>query len=95
LELADLLEELSLLGLNLLFVLALATPCEQLAGAIQQLQLPLAHLDRVNGVISSDLLDRLATTDRFHGDLGLELRAVGRADSKSVPMSLADAASMG
>ncbi len=78
-ELADLLEKLSLLGLNLPFVLALPAPCEQLVGTIQQLPLPLAHLDGVNGVISSDLLDRFATTDRFHGDLGLELGAVGAA----------------
>ena len=73
---ADLLEQLSFLGLNLLFVLALAAPCEQLAGAIQQLPLPLAHLDRMDGVISGDLLDRLTTTDRLHGDSGLELGAM-------------------
>ena len=45
LELADLLEQLSLLGLALLFVLALAAPYEQLAGTIKELPLPLAHLD--------------------------------------------------
>ena len=40
---------------------------------------PLAHLDRVNGVIGGDLLESLAATDRLHGDSGLELRAVGAA----------------
>jgi hypothetical protein len=38
-----------------------------------------AYLNRVNGVIGCDLLDRLAATDRFHGDLGLELGTVGTA----------------
>ena len=33
----------------------------------------------MNAVISGDLLDRLAATDRLHGDLGLELGAVGAA----------------
>ena len=47
--------------------------------AIQQLPLPLAHLDGMDGVISGDLLDRLAATDRLHGDPGLELGAVGAA----------------
>ena len=44
-----------------------------------ELLIPLAHLNRVNGVVSSDLLDRFATTDRHHGDPGLELGAVGEA----------------
>jgi len=52
---------------------------EQLAGAIEELPLPLAHLDRVDGVIGGDLLDRLAATDGLHGDSGLELRDVGSA----------------
>jgi len=30
-------------------------------------------------VVSGDLLDRLAATDRLHGDPGLELGAVGAA----------------
>jgi hypothetical protein len=38
---------------------------------MQQLPLPLAHLDGVNGVISCDLLDGLATADRLHGDPAL------------------------
>jgi hypothetical protein len=50
--------------------------CEQLAGAIQQLSLPLARLDGVNGEISGDLLDRLAAADRFHSDPDLELEAM-------------------
>jgi hypothetical protein len=52
---------------------------EQLVGALQHLLLPLAHLDRVDRVISGDLLDRLAATDRLHADPGLELGAVGAA----------------
>ena len=79
LQLADLLEQLSLLGLTLLLVLALLAAGEQLAGAIQQLPLPLTDLDGVDGVIGGDLLDRLAATDRLHGDLGLELGAMGAA----------------
>ena len=79
LELADLLEQLSLLGLALLLVLALLTPGEQIAGAIEQLPLPLAHLNRVVGMIGGDLLDRLAATDRLHGDPGIELGAMDAA----------------
>ena len=67
------------LGLSFLLVLGFLAPGEQLAGSIQQLPLPLAHLDGVDGVIGGDLLDRLAATDRLHGDSGLELRAVGAA----------------
>ena len=33
----------------------------------------------MDGVVCSDLLDRLAATDRLHGDLGLELGTVGAA----------------
>ena len=47
--------------------------------AVYRLSLLLPHLDLVDGVISGDFLDRLATTDRLHGDSGLELRAVGAA----------------
>jgi len=74
---ADLLEQLSFLCLYLLFVLALADLCGLLACAIQQLPLPLVHLDGMYGVISSDLLGGLATTDRLHGDPRLELGTVG------------------
>jgi len=75
----DELEQLCLLGLALLLVLGVLAPCEQLAGFVQQLALPLAHLDGVDGVVGGDLLDRLAATDRLHGDPGLELGAVGAA----------------
>jgi len=34
-------------------------------------------MDRVDGVVSGDLLDRLAATDRLHGHSSLELGAVG------------------
>ena len=47
LELADLLEQLSVLGLTLLLVLALLASRKQLTGTIQQLLLPLADLDGV------------------------------------------------
>jgi len=33
----------------------------------------------IDGVIGGDFLDHLATTDRLHGDLRLELVAVGTA----------------
>ena len=75
----DLLEQLSLLGRPLLHVLGFLAPGEQLAGSVQQLPLPLAHLDRVDGVVGGDLLDRLAATDRLHGDPGLELGAMSAA----------------
>jgi hypothetical protein len=35
------------------------------------------HLDRVGGVVGGNLLDRLAATDRLHGDPGLERGTVG------------------
>jgi hypothetical protein len=73
------LEQLVLLRLHLLLVLGLLAPGEQLAGAVQELPLPLAYLDRVNGMVSGDLLDRLAATDRLHGDPGLELGTVRAA----------------
>jgi hypothetical protein len=46
-------------------------------GTLSRLLLPLAHLDGVYRMINSDLLERLAATDRLHGDLGLELGAMG------------------
>ena len=73
-ELANLLEQLSFPGLSLLFVLALLASRKQLTGTIQQLLLPLTHLNRVDGVIGGDLLDRLVVTDGFHGDSGLWAR---------------------
>ena len=78
---ADLLEQLTLLGLPLVLVLffGFVAPREQLTGAIQQLPLPLAHLDRVDGVVGGNLLERLAATDRLHGDLGLERGTMGLA----------------
>jgi hypothetical protein len=78
LEFADLLEQFSLLRLNLFLVLPLLAACEQLTGSIEKLPLLLAHLDRVNRMISDDLLDHLVTVDRLHGDPGLEFGAVGR-----------------
>lgn len=79
LELADLLEQLSLLGLAFILGLCLLAPREHVAGALQKLLLRLAYLDRVHRMVGGDLLERLATTDRLHGDLGLELRAMGAA----------------
>jgi hypothetical protein len=35
---------------------------KQIAGTLQELLLPLAHLDRVDGIDGGDLLDRLAAT---------------------------------
>ena len=79
LELADLLEQFSFLDLALLFLLALFATRKQLKSTIQQLLLLLTHLNRVDGVIGGDLLDRLATTDRLHGDSGLDFGTVGAA----------------
>ena len=79
LELANLLEQPSFLGLNLLLVLSFLAPPEQLAGAIEELPLPLPHLDGMDGVISGDLLDRLEANNRLYGNSRLELRAVGAA----------------
>jgi hypothetical protein len=79
LEIADLLEQLSFFGLALLLDLALLASRKQLTGIIEQLLLPLAYLDGVDRVISSDLLDRLAATDRLHGDSSLEFRTVSAA----------------
>lgn len=79
LELADLLEQFSFLGLALLLLLARLASRKQLTGTIQKLLLPLTHLNRVDGVIGGDLLDRLAATDRLHGDSGLEFGTVGAA----------------
>ena len=87
LQLADLLEQFLLLGLALGFGFRLLSTREELAGTLKQLLLPLARLNRshrevrrieqIHAVISGDLLDRLAATNRRHGDLGLELGAVG------------------
>ena len=77
LEFADLVEQFSFLGLALL--LALLASRKQLTGTIQQLLLPLTHLNWVDGVIGGDLLDRLAATDRLHGDSGLEFGTMGAA----------------
>ena len=43
------------------------------------LSLPLALLDRVDGMVGGDLLQRLTATDRLHRDSGLELGTVGAA----------------
>jgi hypothetical protein len=59
--------------------LGLLAPGEQPTGSVQQLPLPLAQLDGVDGVIGGDLLDGLATTDHLHGNPGLELGAMGAA----------------
>lgn len=69
-------EEPSFLGLAHLLVLALFSSRKHLTGSIQQLILPLNHLDWLDRVIDVDLLDRLAATARLHGDSGLELRTV-------------------
>ena len=70
-ELADLLAQLSFLGLALLFVLALLAWRKQLTGTIQQLLLPLTHLNRMDSRIGDDLLDRIGATDRPMATLDL------------------------
>jgi hypothetical protein len=59
------------------FVLAFLALIEKVAGTLQKLLLPLAHLDGMHTMVRGDLLKGLAATDGFHGHLGLELRAVG------------------
>lgn len=69
-------EQLSFLGLALLFVLALLASRKQLTDTIQKLLLPLTHLNTVDGVIGNDLLERLEANDRLHGDSGIEFGTV-------------------
>ena len=57
--------------------LYLLTRIDKLTGSIQLLLLTLIYLNRVDGVISGDLLDRLAPTDRLYGDSGLEFGTMG------------------
>jgi len=61
------------------FGLALDCSGEQLTCTIQELPLPLAQLDRVDGMVSVDLLDRRPATDRLHGGSGLEFGTAGTA----------------
>jgi len=68
LEPADLLEQLDLLGLPLVI---------WSLDSSSSLPLPLALLDRMDGVVCGNLLDRCAATDRLHGDHGLEIWIVG------------------
>lgn len=56
--------------------------------------LPLVNLDRVNEIVGGGLLNRLAATDRIHGNPRLELGAVSEAhDYRWEPLSGADPAS--
>ncbi len=45
------------------------SPARKLNGTFQQLLPLLAHLDRVHRMISGDLLESVATTDRLRVDL--------------------------
>ena len=74
-----LLDTLSLSGLLISFFLILSGFTKQNSGAFQQLIFPLAHLNRVIGVVGSDLLEGPATGNGFHGYTGLELGTVGSA----------------
>jgi hypothetical protein len=74
LEHADLLEQLSLFGPNLLLVLGFLVLRKQLAASVEQLPL---HLDHLNGVISGDLWGRFPAADLLHGNSGLEFGTVG------------------
>ncbi|MCX5938107.1 MAG: hypothetical protein NTW02_07890 [Cyanobium sp. LacPavin_0920_WC12_MAG_62_9] len=87
LELANLMEQLSFLGMALVVGLRFISTREQLTGTLQSLPLPLAHLDRVNGVIGGDLLECLASTDRLHGDSGPKLRAMSAAFANGLKSS--------
>ena len=74
-------EQFSFLGLAFLLVLAFLASRQHLTGTIQQLLLPLIHLNRVDDVIGDDLLDRLAATDRLHDDSGLAFGTMAAACS--------------
>ena len=52
---------------------------EQVTGSLLQLHHLLAHLDEALRAINGDNLEHLATADRLHGDLGLELGAMAAA----------------
>ena len=52
---ANSLSQEALISLPFLLVLACVALSEQLTGNVLQLPLPLAHLDRVDGVVSGDL----------------------------------------
>jgi len=76
---SSLLKQLGFFGQVFLLVLVLLASGEDLNGAIEKLPLPLAHLDRVDGGISGDLLDRLKTAYRLHDNWGFEVGADGAA----------------
>ena len=69
-------EQPCLFGLPFLLVLAFLDLGVQLVGGVLQQGLPLAYLDRGNDRVSAQLLERLAATDRLHGDPGFELVTV-------------------
>lgn len=62
-------------------------PGEQVANDFLQLLCQVANLDQALSAFGGDLLDRLASTDRFHGDLDFARRAMGRRllDGESPP----------
>ena len=79
-------EHLSFLGLALIFVFGFVASHEQLAGAIEQLRLLLAQLDRLDGVVGGIFLGRFAATDRLHGDPELAVGTMGGSPiRRSVP----------
>jgi hypothetical protein len=81
LELSELLKQLSLIGLVFLLFLAVLTSGEHLTRSLKELPRRLVQLNRVDDVISGDLLVHLTTIDRLLGDFDLELWAVGAANA--------------
>ena len=53
---------------SLLLVLDSLTLCGKIAGTFKLPPLPMAHLNRIKGVIGGNFLDRLAATDRLHSN---------------------------
>jgi len=61
---------------TLLFGALIPSPRKHPGGRLQHLRFPLRHLNRVQVVLRRDLLDRLDSLDRLHGDPGLEFRTM-------------------
>jgi hypothetical protein len=61
----------------MIFQIERIDPGQQLADAIEGVALPIPHLDRMDGVVPSNLLQCLAVNDRLHGVSSLQLLSAG------------------
>jgi hypothetical protein len=73
------LEQFSFFGLARAAVLALLATIEQLTDAIEELLLPLTHLDGMDGVISCNRLDCDLGFENLYVDLGFEFTTMSEA----------------